>query len=307
MEETILATRNLTKRYKNNIVVNNVNMNIKKGDIYGLIGKNGAGKTTIIRLILSLIDETDGEIELFSKTSTKEKLKELSRVGSIVETPKFYPYFTAEQNLEYYRIQRGIVEKEIVKESLELVGLKDVGNKKFKKFSLGMKQRLGIALAIMGDPDFLVLDEPTNGLDPMGIVEIREILLKLNKLKNTTILISSHILGEVAQLATCFGFIDNGMLIEEISAKEMNEKCRTCLAIKVNDIEKTSAILENKVGCKEYEVLPDNNIKIYAHLDEPEIINKLLVENGVMVYSLERLGANLENYFIDLVGGKAHV
>lgn len=304
MREDILVTRNLSKKYGNNTVVDNVNMTIKKGDIYGLVGKNGAGKTTIIRMILSLSKESSGEFKLFNATSEKEKLEKHGLVGSIVETPAFYPYLSAKQNLEYYRLQRGIVEKDAVDEALKFVGLEDVGNKKFKGFSLGMKQRLGLALAIMSNPDFLILDEPINGLDPMGIKEVRETLLKLNKVKNTTILISSHILGELSQLASCYGFIDDGKLIEEISSEELLNKCKHCLAIKVDDLEKASAILESKFKCENYEVLNGNLIKIYDYLEESHIINKSFVENGIMVYSLQKIGSNLEEYFLNLVGGE---
>ena len=177
MKENVLVTRNLSKKYGDKYVVDKVNLTVNKGDIYGLIGKNGAGKTTIIRMALSLANITDGEVELFGKTSEKDRIKVHSKIGCLVESPCFYPYLSAKENLEYYRIQRGIVGKECVDEALKLVGLEDVGKKKFKGFSLGMKQRLGIALAIMGNPDLLILDEPINGLDPMGIKEIRQLLI----------------------------------------------------------------------------------------------------------------------------------
>lgn len=306
MREDVLVTRNLYKKYGDKFVVDNMNMTVKKGQIYGLVGKNGAGKTTLIRMALALANATKGEVELFGKITEKDRLANHNRIGAIVETPAFYPYLTAKQNLEYYRIQKGIVGKECIEESLKLVGLDDTGKKKFKGFSLGMKQRLGLALAIMGNPDFLILDEPINGLDPMGIKEVREIILKLNRVKNTTILISSHILGELSQLANFYGFINDGKLIEEISAEELNEKCKHCLSIKVDNAEKTSTILEEKLGCKKYEVLNNNTIKVYDYLDEPHIVNQVLVSGGVMIYSLERTGSNLEEYFIDLVGGEMH-
>lgn len=304
MKENVLATRNISKKYGNKLAVDNVTMTVKKGDIYGLVGKNGAGKTTLIRMALSLTSPTDGDFELFNANNEADRIKAHTRVGCIVETPAFYPYLTAKQNLEYYRIQRGIVDKNCVDEALNLVGLSDTGKKKFKGFSLGMKQRLGLALAIMGSPDFLVLDEPINGLDPMGIKEIRDLLLKLNRIKNTTILISSHILGELSQLATCYGFINEGKLIQEISAQELEENCKHCLALKVDDAECAAAILEEKLECKDYEVLNNNLIKVYAYLDEPHVVNKALLNAGVIVSSFERVGSSLEEYFLELIGGE---
>ncbi|WP_300260143.1 ABC transporter ATP-binding protein [Clostridium sp.] len=300
----IISIRNLNKKYGKKNVLDNLSMNLKKGDIYGLVGKNGAGKTTLIRIILSLANYDSGEIELFGKVDEKEKLYDHKRIGNIIETPAFYSFLTAKQNLEYYRIQRGIVGEKSIDEILEMVGLGDVGNKKFKKFSLGMKQRLGLALALLGEPELLILDEPTNGMDPMGIKEVREVLINLNKKNGVTILVSSHILGELSQLANCYGFLKDGEIIEEISADELNEKCRNHLLIKVDDCKKATVILEKVLDNNSYEVLPDRFIKIYNKLDEPQLINRALVENGVEVYSLERVGVNLEDYFVDLIGGE---
>lgn len=302
MAETILKTNNLTKKYHNNTVVNNANIEINQGDIYGLVGKNGAGKTTLLRIILGLTMPENGEIELFGEASENGLNKARMRTGSIIETPSFFPYLSARKNLEYYRIQRGIQEKDCVALSLKAVGLED-NNKKFKNFSLGMKQRLGLALAIMGSPDLLILDEPINGLDPTGIVEFRELLLKLNKERNTTIIISSHILGELSQLATKYGFIHNGNLIEQISATELNEKCRHHLSIKVDDTAKAIVVIENQLGCSDYEVLNDNEIRLYECVDTPEVVTEALIKAGVKVSKINQVGANLEKYFIDLIGG----
>ena len=289
----IISIRNLNKNYGKKNILDNLSMNLKKGDIYGLVGKNGAGKTTLIRIILSLANYDSGEIELFGEIDEKKKLHEHKKIGNIIETPSFYSFLTAKQNLEYYRIQRGIVGEKSIDEILEMVGLGDVGNKKFKKFSLGMKQRLGLALALLGEPELLILDEPTNGMDPMGIKEVREVLINLNKKNGVTILVSSHILGELSQLANCYGFLKDG-----------NEKCRNHLLIKVDDCKKAVVILEKVLDNNSYEVLPDRFIKIYNKLDEPQLINRALVENGVEVYSLERVGVNLEDYFVDLIGGE---
>ncbi len=208
MAERILATRQLTKRYGHTAVLQRVDMHIEQGQIYGLVGKNGAGKTTLMRLIAAQSLPSEGVIELFGKTSPRDLNAQRARVGAIIETPSFYPFLTAEQNLEYYRIQRGIPSRASVGEALELAGLSGAARKKFKHFSLGMKQRLGLALAVMGDPELLLLDEPINGLDPMGIVQFREILQNLNAQRRVTILISSHILSELSNLATHYGFLD---------------------------------------------------------------------------------------------------
>lgn len=301
--DTILKTKNLTKKYHNQLAVNNVNMEIKQGDIYGLVGKNGAGKTTLLRMISGLTMPSSGEIDLFNETSSQGLNKSRMRTGAIIETPSFFPYLSAKKNLEYYRIQRGIAEKDSIDYALKIVGLNDTGNKKFKNFSLGMKQRLGLALTIMSSPDILILDEPINGLDPTGIVEFREILLKLNRERNTTILISSHILSELSQLATTYGFIHNGVFLEQLSSEELSNKCRKSLAIKVSDTAKAAAIIERELGSTEYEILNDNEIKLYDLMNVPEKVSKVLINNNIMLYSMSSEGVNLENYFINLIGG----
>lgn len=303
MKRNILRTSNLTKKYDKYLAANDVNIEIKEGDIYGLIGKNGAGKTTLLKMISGLTIPTSGEIQLFGETSESGINKSRMRTGAIIESPSFFPYMSAKKNLEHYRIQRGIPGKKIIDEVLSFVGLEEVGNKKFKDFSLGMKQRLGLALTLLSSPDLLILDEPINGLDPTGIIEFRQILLKLNREKNITIIVSSHILEELSQIATSYGFINEGKIIEQISAKELEEKFKRFIKIKVDDSKKASTIIENKLKCMEYEVLSDNEIRIYQKLDIPEIINKTLVENGVMVFSINQEGLHLEDYFINLIGG----
>lgn len=303
MANTVLKTKNLCKSYKKHPAVNGANLEIKQGDIYGLVGKNGAGKTTLLRMIAGLTMPNSGEVEMFGDSSKSGLGKARMRTGCIIETPSFFPYLSAKKNLEYYRVQRGIVEKQVVEEALNMVGLSDVGNKKFKNFSLGMKQRLGLALAIMASPDMLILDEPINGLDPTGIVEFRDILLKLNKETNVTIIISSHILSELSQLATTYGFIHKGEFLEQISTKQLEEKCKSGIAIKVDNAEKAAVILEKQLNTEKYEVLNGKEIRIYEHIDKPEIIVKELVINGVLVSSVNEKGTNLEDYFISLIGG----
>lgn len=302
MSDIVIQTRNVSKKYGASFAVNKANITIKKGEIYGLIGKNGAGKTTLLRMISGLTLQDEGEIELLSESSNKGLNKARSRTGSMIESPNFFPYLSAAKNLEYYRIQRGIAEKDCISKALETVGLSEIGNKKYKNFSLGMKQRLGLALSVLGSPDILILDEPINGLDPMGIAEFREIIKKVNKEYSTTVLISSHILGELSQIATIYGFIKDGKIIEEISAKDLSEKCRLCVSVKVNDSTKAAVVIENKLKCTEYEVLNNNEIRIFNFIDTPEIITEALVLNGINVSSIYLVGTSLEKYFIDLIG-----
>jgi ABC-2 type transport system ATP-binding protein len=306
MREVILTTKNLTKKYNNITALSNINMELKQGEIYGLVGKNGAGKTTLLRLITGQAYSTSGELSLFDATSDAAQNKERKRIGTIIEIPSFYAYMTAKQNLEYYRIQRGIPGKHCVEEALSETGLTEAGNKKYKSFSLGMKQRLGLALALMNKPELLLLDEPINGLDPFGIVEIRNLLLKLSHEKNITILISSHILTELSNLVTYYGFINNGKMIKQISQEELSKECNKFLELKVEKVEVMTALLETKLGCTAYKVTPDNSIHIYEYLDQPSKISELAVSHGVGLNSMNVKEMNLENYFIQLVGGEGN-
>ncbi len=306
MAENVLELRSLTKRYGNNVAVNRADLSIAQGEIYGLVGLNGAGKTTIIRMISAQTIPTAGEIVLFGATGERALSRMRARTGVMVETPSFYPYLSALDNLEYYRLQRGIPGKHVAEEALESVGLANTGKKKFKHFSLGMKQRLGLGLALMNRPDLLLLDEPINGLDPEGIVEFRNILLDLSRQRQTTILISSHILPELSNLATCYGFIDKGVMLEEISARALREKCRACLELQVDDASKASLVLERTLGAQDYEVLPGNVIRLYGCLDRPEQVTQALIQAGVSLRAAENKGANLEDYFLSLIGGVRH-
>lgn len=303
MNEIILKTYNVTKKYGEQVAVNNVNMTIKKGDIYGFIGQNGAGKTTLIRMITGLAHKTSGEIELFGSSSEEQLIRGREFVGSLIESPAFYKNMTARENLEVSRLVRNIPNKKSIDEVLELVGLKDTGKKKVKDFSLGMKQRLGIANALLGNPKLLILDEPINGLDPMGIIEIRELLKKINKEKGITILISSHILGELSEVATTYGIISGGKLIEEISSEALAEKCRQYIDLKVDDAKKAVILLEREFGITDYEVLEDNKIKVFSHLDKGGAINSILSKAGVIVENISIKGEKLEEYFMDSIGG----
>lgn len=306
MAEYVLVTRALTKRYGAAAAVDGVDLAVEKGQIYGLVGRNGAGKTTIIRMLTAQTVPTTGEIELFGQATEKGLATARARTGAMVETPSFYPYLTARENLEYYRRQRGIPGAQCVDRALEQVGLHDAGKKKFKQFSLGMKQRLGLALALMNHPDLLLLDEPINGLDPEGIVEFRNILLELNRQRETTILISSHILSELSNIATHYGFLDGGQMLEQVSAARLREKCRACLQLTVDDAAQAALVLEQELGIRDYEVLPGNLLRLYDRLDRPQTVTAALMGAGVALIGAENKNANLEDYFLGLIGGVRH-
>ena len=257
-------------------------------------------------MVASQTVPTSGEVELFGATGERDLEKARSRTGAMVEIPSFYPYLTARENLEYYRRQRGIAGARVVEDALEQVGLTDTGKKKFKTFSLGMKQRLGLALALMNRPELLLLDEPINGLDPEGIVEFRNLLLELNRQYQTTILISSHILSELQNLATCYGFIDKGRMLEQLTAVQLAEKCRDCLELRVDDAPRAAAMLERELGLRDFEILPGGAIRLYEGLSEPQKVTRLLVEQGIALSGMEHRGANLEDYFLSLIGGVHH-
>lgn len=305
MPETVIKTTGVSKQYGKFSAISNLDMDVKEGDIYALIGQNGAGKTTLLKLLSGLSLASSGEIEMLGENSEKGLEKARSKVGCIIETPGFFPYLSAEKNLEYYRIQRGIKDLDCVRRSLKFVGLSDTGNKKFKNFSLGMKQRLGLALAVLDEPQVLLLDEPINGLDPMGIKEFREILQKLNKEKHTTILISSHILGELSQIATTYGFIRGGKLIEHISAEDLHNKCRSFFKLVVDDASKSQEILSKIMPMQNVQAVGSNELHIKGLDEKTENIIKALVENGVMVSQAYPTGMNLEQYFVNLMGGDA--
>ena len=304
MTQDVLVTHGLTKRYGNHPVVDRVNLTVERGQIYGLVGRNGAGKTTIIRMVTAQTAPTEGELSLFGETGEKALSRARSRTGAMVETPSFYPYLTARQNLEYYRLQLGIPGRRVVDEVLEEVDLASTGKKTFKNFSLGMKQRLGLALALMNRPDFLLLDEPINGLDPDGIVEFRNLLLQLNRERQTTILISSHILSELSNLATHYAFIEKGRVLESVSADRLREKCRECLELTVDYAARAARVLEEQLGTRDFEVLPHNKLRLYTFLDQPQTVNRVLLENGVGLISAQQRSSDLEDYFLSLIGGR---
>ena len=297
----VLKTNDLCKHYKDYKALNSLTMNVPKGSIYGFVGKNGAGKTTLIRLVCGLQLPTSGDFELYGiKSSDKAISKSRRRMGAVVETPSIYLDMTAEDNLkQQYRIL-GMPSFDGISELLKLVGLEKTGRKRAKNFSLGMRQRLGIAVALCGNPDFLVLDEPINGLDPQGIIEIRELILKLNREQKITVLISSHILDELSRLATHYGFIDSGRIVREMSAEELEAACRKCMRITVSNTAVLASVLDEMK--LEYSVIDDKTADIYA---KPNItqLSLALAKDGCEVLSLEEHDESLESFYISLVGG----
>ncbi len=302
--EYVLKTNALRKEYGRYKVLNGLSMSVPKGAIYGFVGKNGAGKTTLIRLICGLQEPSEGEYFLYGiGNGQKEIEKSRRRMGAVVETPSIYLDMTAEDNLkEQYRIL-GLPSFEGIDELLHLVGLGDTGRKKARNFSLGMRQRLGIAVALAGDPDFIVLDEPVNGLDPQGIVEIRELILKLNREYNITVLISSHILDELSRLATHFGFIDQGRIVKEISAVELEAACRKCIRVTVSDMGALCRTLDRK-GLA-YTVISDCQADIFDKITVSDLTLALHQED-CQISSMQEREESLENYYISLVGGGNH-
>lgn len=297
----IVRTNNLTKVYRKQKVVSNVNMHVKKGAIYGFIGLNGAGKSTCIRLIAGLTEPTDGSIELFSATSKGQVHQARKRMGTMIEQPALFPNMTAIQNLEVIRLQRGIPGKECIQTTLEKVGLPNTGKKKVRTFSMGMKQRLGIAISLLSNPELLILDEPINGLDPIGVIEIRHLLQQLNEEYGVTIIISSHILTEVHQIATHYGIIHNGKLIKQSTAAEIEDACRAHLFLRVDDVTKAVLVIENELGTHNFEVLEDNSIKLAAYVNDPAKVSRILREHHIQIEQLTPKHDTLEEYFTKLI------
>lgn len=302
--EYVLKTNQLCKRYSSFTALNGLTMQVPKGAIYGFVGKNGAGKTTLIRLICGLQHPTSGEFELYgAKHSDKAIANARRRMGAVVETPAIYSEMSAVDNLkQQYRIL-GMPSFDGIPELLKLVGLENTGRKRAKNFSLGMRQRLGIAVALCGNPDFLVLDEPINGLDPQGIIEIRELILKLNREQKITVLISSHILDELSRLATHYGFIDSGRIVREMSAKELEAVCRKCVRLNVTSTKALANVLDGMDV--DYKIIDDQIADIYA---KPNItqLTLALAERGCEVISVKEHDESLESFYISLVGGEKH-
>lgn len=299
MQEIVLQTNNLTKKYKEFVALDNANITIHKGDIYGLIGRNGAGKTTLMKTITTLTTKSGGSFSLFG--NEEELTESKRRIGCLIESPAFFDNLTAYQNLKYYSIQKGIVDEKQIIKVLKAVDLYKERKKKFKKFSLGMKQRLGIAFAILDNPDFIILDEPINGLDPIGIKEIRDTLKRLNEEEKITILISSHILSELYLIANHFCFIDNGRIIKDVSKEELDLECSKCIVIKTKEVKKATVILEKELSTTNYKVIDNTEIRLYDYLDNSAKVNKTLLTNNVEIIGIYETGISLEDYFNSLI------
>ena len=298
--EFVIQTRDLCKKYGKFNALTDLSINIPKGAIYGMVGRNGAGKTTLIRILTGLNNPTSGEYSIFGVKNTDKKLHEVKRkMGAVVETPSLHPEMSARDNLIQQNKALGIG-NDNVDGILRLVGLANTGKKKAKDFSLGMRQRLGIAFSLVGDPDFLVLDEPINGLDPQGIMEVREMILRLNKEKGITILISSHILDELARLATHYGFIEQGRIIKEMSAEELEIACRTALHVNVNDTRILAEVLDGMRA--EYKIYSPNEADIFTSMQVTPLV-LALNEKKCFVNSMTERHESLESYFMGLVGG----
>lgn len=305
MTNYVLTANGLTKQYKHFKALDNFSMHIPKGAIYGFVGKNGAGKTTLIRIICGLQKPTSGEYTLYGKEYTDKTISKVRRrMGAVVETPSIYQNMTAKENLKEQFDILGLPSYEGIDELLVLTGLSNTGNKKAKNFSLGMRQRLRIAIALAGDPDFLVLDEPANGLDPQGIIEMRELILKLNRERQITVLISSHILDELSRLATHYGFIDKGQMLKEISAEDLEHTCRKCIRIEVSDTRALAHILE-QMGI-DYCIISDEIADIYAKINFTEL-TLALAKDSCDIYSVQEKDESLESYYVSLIGGGKHV
>jgi len=302
--ETIFSCEHLRKKYGVYTALDDLSMQIEKGAIYGFVGKNGAGKTTLIRLLCGLQRPTGGHFTLFGADSETSDLSEQRRrLGAVVESPAFLKDMTARDNLIQQYLLLGLPDFKGIDELLSLVGLADTGKKKAGKFSLGMKQRLGIAMALCGDPDFIILDEPTNGLDPQGIIEIRELILRLNREKGITFLISSHILDELSRLATHYGFIDKGHMVRQMSAEELRKECRKSIRMKVSDTKVLATIMEQK-GI-EYKVLDDQTADVYAEMNFSEMAELFARENA-SILTMEEHDESLEAFYLALLGGEEH-
>ena len=303
--EYVLETNGLSKRYRAFTALNGLNMHIPKGSIYGFVGRNGAGKTTLIRLICGLQEPTSGNFILYGAKNTDTKIERARRrMGAVVESPAVYPDMTAEENLRQQYLVLGMPSADGIAELLHLVGLDGTGKKKAKNFSLGMRQRLGIAIALAGNPDFLVLDEPVNGLDPQGIIEMRELILKLNREHGITVLISSHILDELSRLATHYGFIDGGRMVKEMSAEELEKRCRKCLRAEVSDTKALARVLESMNA--EYRIIDFNHADIYAEIPVTTLVSALAIENCTVNKIVEQ-DESLESFYMNLVGGERRV
>ena len=301
--ELVLRTNQISKRYSGKLAVNGVNMLVRKGDIYGLVGENGAGKTTLMRMIAGMALPTEGGLELFESSDLDSQRK---KMGVLIESPALFPNMTARENLTYLQILMGVEYSKQIDSLLETVGLHQTGKKKVKNYSLGMKQRLGIAIALLGSPEFLILDEPINGLDVAGVKEVRDLLLKINCELGATILISSHILSELSRVANRFGILRNGILEEEFTAEELEKRSNNCLELRVSNVQDALQLLDSMQGIKKIQQSSNDTLLVFGDVHLAASINRRLVENGVDVEKLGQVKEDLESYYLKKNGGVEH-
>ncbi len=300
MKEAVIEARDITKQYKELAALDHVNITVRRGDIYGLIGDNGAGKSTFLKIVTGQIFPTGGYVRLFGSEDEKTIRKNRSRIGVLVENAGFFPKMTVEKNLEYYRIQRGIPGKEKVESALRAVNLWENKKTKCEKLSMGMKQRFGLALALLGEPELLLLDEPINGLDPGGIIEMRTLLQKLNREKGITIILSSHILAELEQVAAVYGFLSHGCVVEETTPAALHEKCANYIDIRLAEPDKYAAVLEKELPGTKYQVLQDMTVRIINPGLEASGYGNVAYEHGIGVQGLNEHHMSLEDYYINI-------
>ena len=299
--DTVIETRGLTKRYGGDVcALYDADVSVRRGDIFGVVGDNGAGKTTLFKLLCGLAFPTEGEVRLFGAHEPRELERQRTRIGSIIESPGFYPGLSVEKNLECCRIRKGVPGKDAVARVLDTVGLAYAKDRRCRTLSLGMKQRLGLAMALLGEPEVLILDEPTNGLDPSGIVEMRTLLQQVNREKGITIVLSSHHLAELEQLATQYAFLRRGRLVEQVSAEELQKRCQDCLDIAVSDVAVYTALLERELGHERYQVLPDGCVRIFDPRHDAQAYSGLASAHGLGVGKLELRRMSLEQYYFEL-------
>lgn len=300
---TVFKSENLIKIYHETKALNKVSLTLEKGKIYGLIGQNGAGKTTLMRIIAGLAGQTSGSYELFGQTTEKGLRESRRRMGCMIEYPSLIGSMSAKENIAFHRVLKGVPNKSREDELLNLLGISGTGKKKTKNFSLGMKQRLGIANALIGSPEFLILDEPVNGLDPMGVVEVRNLMLDLCRNYGITVLISSHNLPELYQVATDYIIMHKGEIIRTLTSNELDEECRRYISIQCTDESKLASVLETQLNTSNYKVMPDKSIRLYDYLNDMKLVAETLHKNNIVVLELSLNGDSLENYFTNLIGG----
>ena len=304
MDEFIIETRHLTKQYGTQKSVSDLNIHVKKGRVYGLLGRNGAGKTTTMKMLLGLTEPTSGEIELWGKPLRGNEKEVLPRIGSLIESPGFYPNLTATENLRIFAALRGVPSRHAVKDALDLVGLPYRDKKLFSQYSLGMKQRLAIALAVMHDPELFILDEPTNGLDPIGIAEIRTFIRRLCDEGGKTVLLSSHILSEISLMADDIGIIDHGVLLEEESLSALESKNGRFIHLGISDAAQAARLLETVLHTGQFRIDDDKSIRIFNTSLSLSLLSETMVKGGVALYDLHLCENTLEDYFRRVTGGE---